>query len=244
MNRLWQFAFTFPVNLSLLKDDEQLVIVDYGSSDGLEKYLYHYPGIKNLLSNGQIKIVKVQDVSVYDCSKAKNLAHRMADAPFLMNLDADNYLQGVRVLLDEHLIDGDRKVAHLYADVHDGTFGRIGMAKEWFYALGGYDESFLPHGYQDSDILARAALSGISINQIVDFNYLSPVPNNYADKAANTGYKSWLDLKCQNQNLSLDNLSNGKFIANLTGWGSARVNINFSKSHLDLEPIIPINCNP
>ena len=39
---------------------------------------------------------------------------------------------------------------------HDGTYGRIGMFQEDFKQLGGYDESFLPMGSQDMDLLTRA----------------------------------------------------------------------------------------
>ena len=38
-NRLWQLALTLPENLENLKDDEEIIIVNYGSKDDLNKYI-------------------------------------------------------------------------------------------------------------------------------------------------------------------------------------------------------------
>ena len=42
----------------------------------------------------------------------------------------------------------------------NGNFGRIAITKNKFDEIGGYDQSLLPMGYQDWDIIKRAEATG------------------------------------------------------------------------------------
>src|SRR5262249_19016949 len=58
--------------------------------------------------------------------------------------------------------DNPDAVIHGFSGVLvDGSFGRIGIAKRHFVALGGYDEEMLPMGSQDLDLIRRAEAYGL-----------------------------------------------------------------------------------
>ena len=108
----------------------------------------------------------------WHASIAKNTSHRLANGIFVVNMDCDNKIDPREVYYLLDLIKGATKNSYrqkisknvgghfIYhgwsGKFHDGTYGRIGMFQEDFKQLGGYDESFLPMGSQDMDLLTRA----------------------------------------------------------------------------------------
>src|SRR5205807_1399147 len=98
----------------------------------------------------------------FHMSKAKNLAHFAATGEFVVNLDGDNLIGDTITRYRRFWADNPDTVIQGYSgNLVDGTYGRIGMAKRHFLALGGYDEEMLPMAYQDCDLLHRAEASGL-----------------------------------------------------------------------------------
>lgn len=117
-------------------------------------------------------------------SKAKNLGHRLASADYVFNLDADNYITegDVESILHAASLGA---VCHQFSGTYgDGSHGRIGLPKTKFLELGGYDEAFLPMGYQDVDLLNRAKLSGATVLQ-TSSPELAAVQNSREEKMGN-----------------------------------------------------------
>lgn len=159
-NRLWQLQETLAHNLSLLDSDMEISLVDYGSSDGLSEWVWS--NFNAYIESGKLIFFEVTNEVTWNVSKAKNLAHRLSNGSYLFNLDADNFI-------DENTIQYIREASRLKMPSHqwsgswsDGSFGRIGFPRELFYKLGGYDEAFLPMGWQDNDIINRLQPLGIS----------------------------------------------------------------------------------
>ena len=80
-----------------------------------------------------------------------------------MNLECDNFIHNSL----EAIRSSRLKIVHHWSgEIGDGTHGRISVDRDAFYSLGGYDESFYPMGYQDTDFLNRAlGLSLIHISE-------------------------------------------------------------------------------
>lgn len=154
-NRLWQIKQTLEENLNLLNRNDEIVLVNYGSTDDLDAWIWR--NFESQINQANLIYFQVTNDVKWNVARAKNLAHRLSTKNYLFNLDADNYI----TRKDINLI---RKVATL--NMHcwqwsgsfiDGSYGRIGLPKSEFLKLGGYDETFLAMGGQDTDLLFRLA---------------------------------------------------------------------------------------
>lgn len=152
-NRLWQLRQTLPGNLECIEDDVEICLVDYGSSDGLADWIRTH--FSRFIESGRLVFFEVLNPVSWNSPKAKNLAHRIANGDYLFNLDADNFIDRPTI---EHLREARRLrlLSHQWTENWaDGSFGRIGLPRGMFFELGGYDESLLPMGGQDIDLLDR-----------------------------------------------------------------------------------------
>lgn len=89
-NRLWQIRETLPRNLDAIREEHEIVLVDYGSTDGLSEWVWaHFQGA---IDRGSLVFFEVRNEVRWNLARAKNLAHRLATGHYLFNLDADNFV--------------------------------------------------------------------------------------------------------------------------------------------------------
>lgn len=221
-NRLYQLEKTLPENLKAARGNVEFVLVNYGSEDGLDAYIWQH--FEDVIDKEILRYVDAKDMGGFHASIAKNLAHRAATGDILFNLDADNFV-GLAAEDLRALIDAPNSIVHGWSGTYfDGTFGRIGMRKDAFLALGGYDESFLPVGYQDADLLARA--------QAMHMPYLhkpsgAAIANSKHDTIKYTDVKlTYPEMNEGNKKRSLENVKTGRLKANQEGFASVTISIN------------------
>jgi hypothetical protein len=178
-NRLWQLKETLANNVSHLGDECEITLVDYGSADGMSDWVWK--NFEESIKAGKLNFFEVRNEVRWNVSRAKNLAHRLSNGTYLFNLDADNFITPA----DIRFIDDSRarnRPCHQWTEVfRDGSFGRIGVPRDLFFELGGYDESLLPMGGQDMDLIERIEALG----WIVARSPLAGCPavkNNFEDK--------------------------------------------------------------
>lgn len=191
-NRLWQLKETLAHNLGHLRDEHEISLVDYGSTDGLGEWVWS--NFRSQIESGRLRFFEVTNPVHWSSPRAKNLAHRIAAGDYLFNLDADNWIVAQDVALVQ-------KAAELGVPCHqttrvegrpvtaivgNGTYGRIGMPRELFMDLGGYDESMLPMGGQDFNLLERLRHLGLKIGHLPS-PQKAPVQNTYEQKMAEVG---------------------------------------------------------
>lgn len=165
-NRLWQLNKTLVENIKTVRADgrSEIVLVNYNSQDGLNEWIERF---KSDIKAGTLRYVHEQTELYFHCSKAKNLAHFAAIGEFVVNLDCDNFIgRTIATYRNIWNADNDTVIQGFCGSYQDGTYGRIGMAKRHFDALGGYDEKMLAIGHQDRDLLARARASGLHIRRV------------------------------------------------------------------------------
>lgn len=130
------------------------VIVNYNSQDEMDEGLRDYA---SFIERGYLTYYRTTDVQYFNHAHAKNLSHFLASGEFVMNLDADNFLD----------IDGISKMLRgFYQFPHaviQGYGGLIGLKKSHFLSIGGYDEDFLGWGHEDNDIIMRAKGAGLTL---------------------------------------------------------------------------------
>ena len=180
-NRLWQIKNTLAHNLSIASTNHEIVLVDYGSTDGLREWVWS--NFQKNIESKQLIFFRVLKAPPWSSPKAKNLAHRLATGKYLFNLDCDNFITESDLIMIEKAAKFNLPVQQFGGDFDDGTYGRIGLPKALFYKLGGYDESLLPMGAQDTDILNRILQSGSKLGKMTAPNKL-PITNSVQDKVS------------------------------------------------------------
>jgi hypothetical protein len=154
-NRLWQLRKTLPKNLDSIDFPQEIVLVDYGSTDGLSDWIWS--NFKSYIDGKKLVFFEVKNDVRWNVARAKNLAHRLASGKYLFNLDADNFVTSQDLKSIEKAIKLGLHSHQWSGDWGDGSFGRIGIPRELFLEIGGYDETLTAMGGQDIDILHRLA---------------------------------------------------------------------------------------
>ncbi|WP_433654658.1 glycosyltransferase [Nocardia sp. CA-128927] len=225
-NRLWQLQQTLPVNLETVLADgrSEIVLVNYNSDDDLEEWVRQFGAH---IDSGVLRYIHEGTEQFFHCSKAKNLAHFAATGDLLVNLDADNFIGDTivswRAVWAQH---GDTVIQNRYEDGSDGTYGRIGLPRTHFMALGGYDEEMYPVAVQDLDLVERARASGLEHRQLVQGG-LPAIRNSIEEKIRYCGTDlTYQEMQAANLARMRENLKRGDLIANRTRR-PMKVKLNF-----------------
>lgn len=201
-NRFYQFEQCWSINLELMGKDDEWVILDAGSNDGMEKWT---------TTDSRVKVVKYS-FNYLHFAKLYNLSHSLATKPILVNLDADNYI-GPKFCEWAERIVSEGKAGHSWSNKwEDGTYGRITYSRKVFNSIGGYDETLAPVGYQDTDILQRISANGIQVQTTNDQQiYGGSIPNQRKEtmRYVNTT-KDFHTLNAENHYQSCQNIRKKK----------------------------------
>jgi len=205
----------------IIRRDPQFewVLLNYNSADGLHEFMRkQLPSLPS-----RILYLREQSGRPWHLSVAKNIAHRLASGNILVNLDCDNFIGDAGTVVREQCLKG-AAVVHLWSGRwRDGTCGRIAIVRDLFYALGGYDESFHPMGYQDRDLLNRAAATGAAVVHCPGSSALA-IPNGKDESMRHCrGALAWEECMEANKRQSQANIAAGCLAANgQTDWGFIR----------------------
>lgn len=180
-NRLWQLQQTLKNNLEQLNANQNICLVDYGSSDDLSKWIWD--NFSNDIGEKKLIFFEVKNKIAWNLSKAKNLAHRISSSDFLFSLDADNNITKNDIEAIQNAAEHNNPCHQWSGSWPDGSHGRIGVPKKIFYQVGGYDESFLPMGGQDIDLLRRLNALKLQITKLPPPE-VAAVQNSIEDKMA------------------------------------------------------------
>ena len=232
MDRIHDLAITLPKNVEDNKDYENLefVIVDYGGSDNLDKFILNrFP---EEIESGRIVYYRVHDVKHYSMAHSRNIGFKLATGDTVHNLDADNFTnKGFATYLNRMAQMRPEKAS--FAKGKRGLHGRIGFWKREFMTLGGYDESFEGYGADDMDLLARSMLMG---HQLLWWGgqFCDRLKTSGDKKIENMKVKNWRKTEDANKELMHKNLQEKNIVANKDiHWGKAKVTKN-NKEDLEI----------
>ncbi|MEV5140649.1 glycosyltransferase family A protein [Streptomyces syringium] len=244
-NRLWQLSDTLPDNLRRVTEagNSEIVLVNYNSDDELNTWVRQF---QSHIEDGTLRYVHEQTEPYFHASKAKNLAHLAATGRYLVNLDADNYIGDTiptwRALWEEQpdtLIHGfspdknrkqrsEEELVRVRPDSGNGTYGRIGLPRTRFAALGGYDEQLLPSVHEDQDLMDRAAADGLSVVRTPQPGPAA-IRNSHRETMRYSGIPlDWWDARELNKERSAENIRLGRLTAN-PGRSPVKVMLNFTE---------------
>lgn len=213
--------------------DIEFILVNYNSADDMDEWVKEH--LSDYIEKGVVIYYKTSDPETFHMSKAKNLSHRLASGPIMVNLDADNFIgkdnayfinyyykkHGMKSIL--RFSKGDFR----YFD----TCGRIALSKESFIELGGYREDLLPYGEEDLDLIKRAEALNAQVGTVEIVNFLRTVKHTNTLRAKN--YDREVELRKMreiNQHKVREGLENKQFRVNTTGHQPFTIYKNFNNT--------------
>lgn len=234
MNRYDQLKNTLHENLKNNKNginQIEFILVDFinDTTSKIENYINS--NFKEELKCGYLKYYKTDELKYWHSSVAKNTAHMLATGKFIVNLDCDNYvgLNGYLYVLNQFNQYGDNIIVHQSSNVFkSGTMGRIGMTKENFLKLGGYDEQLQPMAWQDGDLIERGKLLGLQYVNCNDPRYNRAIKNEKSSSVYNCynkpNYKNMIQVNKVIVNYKLHN----KLIVANNHFKNLRIGVNIN----------------
>jgi predicted glycosyltransferase involved in capsule biosynthesis len=217
MGWLAYLHYTLPTNLEVLgsfHSKAELVLLDYNSPDGLEEWVF--ANFQPHLDSGLLKFYKTDKPAYFCRTHAKNVVHKFSNGEYVCNLDADNFLSDPYVRL---LFDLFEEYDDAIAYGSDSAQGRIALKKEYFVALGGYNEDFKAWGVEDVDLILRSSLKfqlrGVDLSELCLF-----IEHGHDERVKNQKNKDLLEAREESAVIAKELLKNKQYIAN-TGreWG-------------------------
>ncbi len=215
-NRFHQIRRTLKKNLDdnrLHREWIELILVDFGSTDGLRDWVVN--NFVDDLGTGFLKYFYTEELPCWHASVAKNMSHRLAKHDILVNLDCDNYTGylGGQFVIRQFLQNRDIVLHQFSGDLDDGSYGRVGMLKKYFKAIGGYDESFEPMSYQDVDLIERLKQLGLKYHLKPDFRFCKAIANTKSEGILYTNSPLAYDvMQIENARQSIRNSTSGHLV--------------------------------
>jgi predicted glycosyltransferase involved in capsule biosynthesis len=213
-NRKYQLEQTLLQNLlDSINKDTEFILIDFGSTDGLKKYIYD--NFKEYLDSKKLKYYYTDKLKYWHASIAKNTTHKYAKGKYIVNLDCDNFIgkNGDNILIK--LFENNNNIIISQSDTifGSGNSGRISLSKDNFLKLGGYNEFLYPMGYQDADLIQRAIKYGLKLIKLNKNNLA--IKNSKIESLKNTGTNiNYLKMNQLNKLISKLNIENNDLISN------------------------------
>ncbi len=157
-DRLGHLKQTLPLTLQAMRSGDEIVIVDYGSTEDIGTYLQS-------LKDDRVRGYRYE-TKYWRVAHAKNLAEGQCLNEIRFSLDADNFITPETAALVEHSVGRKRMLANHSSENHQSSAGRLAFYWLDFQDLGGFDERMECWGYDTTDFVRRAASNKIELSFI------------------------------------------------------------------------------
>jgi hypothetical protein len=165
----------------------------------------------DLMSRGWLTYVTGTLDSYHQCV-CKNLVKGAAHGRFLINLDIDNRIS-IKDTAQLLTMDLDHILYHGFdGKWGTGSSGMFGLPRALYRELGGYNEDFLPYGYDEMDLMNRASVaSKFPIHRFSSRQ--TAIQNTDSDRAAHLAdTRSLQEQNVANRELSQANIAAGRLV--------------------------------
>jgi Glycosyl transferase family 2/Polysaccharide pyruvyl transferase len=164
MNREHDLKLTLQHNLSILDsyDDCEIIVLNYNSKGDLDEWI-------RTIHSSKLVYFKESTAEYFSMSHSKNMGGRLSNAKYIVNLDADNYLN--RDYVDGLILEIKKDIDYPSITKESkyngiGLDGRVGIKRSVFNYIRGYDEMMKGWGGDDFDIQNRVLAAGFSISYV------------------------------------------------------------------------------
>lgn len=226
MNRFHQIEKTLIKNLEdnwQDKDDIEFVLMDVNSKDGFRDWITNNEDLKKYTECDYLRYYETDVIDQWHASIGKNTATHQAYGTIVVTLDCDNFTgyRGGKFVIDQFEKNDYNCVMHQFDwNPQNGNFGRIALTKKKFDEIGGYDQSLLPMGYQDWDIIKRAEATGCKYINPTDAEFNRAIENEGGKELSMANQKDdhkkmgWTEMNRINKLKCHINLYQNKLLAN------------------------------
>ena len=235
MNRSHQIEQTLLKNLEDNwedRDDIEFLLMDVNSKDGFRNWIREQ-NLEKYIECNYLRYYETDILNQWHASIGKNTATHQAHGEIVVTLDCDNYTgyRGGRFVITQFEKNDYNCVVHQFDwNPQNGNFGRIALTKKKFNEIGGYDQSLLPMGYQDWDIIKRAEATGCKYVNPTDAEFNQAIMNEGGKELSMANQKEehqkmgWVEMNRINKLKCHHNLYKKKHKAN-DGYYGIRSNV-------------------
>lgn len=225
MNRVGDIRQTYIQNIedNIKYPNVEFVLLNYGSTDYIDEYVKQ--NLLKFIDSGVLNYYKTTEPKYYSMTHSRNITFKVAQGDIVLNCDGDHFIYKFAEKINMLANVFPEKVC--YCKSKHKNRGRLGFwKKEFIELLGGYDEDIKNYGFDDQDLLCRAARLGFKAVKfgkdhcsIVDGHSRHP-SENYTE--------NWRFSQRRNTLISLLNIKLGILKANENQhWGQAKLLKNF-----------------
>jgi hypothetical protein len=201
----------------------EFVVLNYNSPDDMHEFMTS-AAVLPYIQSGTILYLITKGPKFYSGPHSRNLAFRNATGEIVSSVDADNFTgKGFATYLNRLASVCPQKA--FFARGKRRIHGRIGMYKNEFEQLGGYDEDLEGYGFDDHSLMIRAMNSGCKLmwwarGSGVEFaNRIWTPRDRIAENMAN---RNWKETEIRNTALTMAKIGRGELVANRNRiWGYA-----------------------
>lgn len=185
MNRCFHLKETLKRNITenYLPQDIEFVLLDYNSSDHLEKWVQEE--MSDYIDSGILVYFRTTTPIYYHRSHSRNIALRLSEGNIICNLDADNFLgEGFAA---EMISEFSRNPEIFYTSnlSSNDIFGRVLMLRKDFNAVRGYNEQLEGYGFEDVDLYTRLSKRGLEQKVFSNPQYYNVIKHSKMDRISN-----------------------------------------------------------
>lgn len=239
MDRLFHLEQVMPRNIlnSASFDEVEFVLLDYGSTDGLESWVRS--NLSGEIDSGRVSYYRTEEPRYWVAAHAKNMAHKLATGDLICNLDSDILIPEGFCEYLASVFDSDPMsiVAFESEDPYGnhGCAGIVAAKKEHFYSVNGYDEGIrLGWGYDDMNFQFRCRMKN-SLKLVIPPKICLCIPHSNEVRTVNCRIKEIEFTKSMSMSLCETSARECDYTANKNApWGSGTVFKNFSTEPISL----------
>ena len=254
VGRNHQVRDALPLQLMTLwpwREHVRVYFVDYNEDTELCQFIFDT--CREVLEVGFLQYARCSQRNSWHASICKNGAHYWAAewADMLVNMDGDRIIGPdlpLHILehLNIHQMDQKPRVGHYNSTADTGTYGTIACPTKLFVRMRGYNEEFFPCGFQDAELLQRAAAAGATLVKVSSSNCVgTSLPNDVGNdwkmqskvKNANVDMK---DMQGKGKVLKfghMDQLNRSMSQEHIAKYGAVMRNCATSWKPVAVEPI-------
>jgi hypothetical protein len=229
MNRTYDLKQTYIKNIEDNIDypNIEFVLLNYNSEDDMEEWIK--ANFIKYIDIGILNYYKTTEPKYYEMGHSRNIAFKLANGNIVNNVDADNFINKDFAKTINLLAQIQPEKA-VFCKGKRQMHGRLGLYKNEFINLGGYDEDLIGYGFDDHSLLYRAMNSGYKMMWWGSICPMSRIKTDRNKKTENMNNKNWKETEKINKEITLNKIKNGQTITNIgRHWGKATVIKNFKE---------------
>ena len=230
MNRLSDIKQTYIKNIedNLAYGNVEFVLLNYNSTDDLDKWARE--NLQKYIDMGIVNYFHTTEPEFYSMTHTRNIAFKCATGDIVNNIDGDNFThEGFAEHIN--LLANKFPEKTIFLKTRQKNRGRLGFFKHEFVdILGGYNEDLEDYGFDDADILCRAAMLGFTAVKYRARSFFSHTTDHKRHQTGNYKNADWKYTQRRNTLISVLSVVSGIYKANkYRHWGRAKLTKNFTE---------------